>query len=68
MKPKRLVPKAKKTITLDPKIDTQMRLIATIEGLSDSALCEKAIAQYLQLHQDRIIEYFQNQFKPVEAD
>lgn len=55
-------------ITLLPELDTQMRILASIEGVSNSILCEKAIAQYLQIHQERVTDYFQHQFRPIQPD
>ena len=52
-------------ITLLPELDTQMRILASIEGVSNSILCEKAISQYLQLQQEQITGYFER-FKLIQ--
>jgi len=50
------------TITISPAIRQEAGVLASVESLKMSELCEKAIAQYLEINRQKIIDFYKNNY------
>lgn len=57
---KYLMPKVQLSITINPELCREARILASIEGKKMSELSEKAIEQYVRINRQKILDYYQN--------